>query len=183
MPVGMSAGDTGDGDGGIDGGTVGSAGLLPIPGMPPSGPYAGTAPGGGVGDPIGPEGIPDSAAPSGLGVGPGRGRPIGVPNAGAPGLVTGSALPQLRQNFMPSGFSPRHTTQMPGNPGAGGGVCATACARELPQFRQNDDPVGLSWPHIEQRIVPLTLNPIRVSQQPQGSGMGASRFATPRRSC
>ena len=54
---------------------------------------------------------------------------------------------------------------------------------ELPQFRQNDYPAGLSWPHFEQRIgplsVPLTLNPIQVSQQPQVSGMGAGRFATP----
>ncbi|HEX7836057.1 MAG TPA: hypothetical protein VF469_01275 [Kofleriaceae bacterium] len=49
----------------------------------------------------------------------------------------------------------------------------------LPQFKQNDDPAGLSWPHIEQRIVPLTLNPIQVSQQPLSTGMGASRFATP----
>jgi hypothetical protein len=50
---------------------------------------------------------------------------------------------------------------------------------ELPQFRQNDDPAGLSWPHFEQRIVPLSLNPLQVSQQPQVSGMGAGRFATP----
>ncbi len=68
----------------------------------------------------------------------------------APGPVI--ALPQLRQNFMPGGFSPRQTLQMLGNPAARGGVCARAGAIELPQFRQNDDPGGLSWPHIEQRI-------------------------------
>jgi hypothetical protein len=58
---------------------------------------------------------------------------------------------------MPGGFSPRHTPQMLGNPGAADGVCAKACGpavNELPQFKQNDDPGGLSWPHIEQRIVP-----------------------------
>jgi hypothetical protein len=66
---------------------------------------------------------------------------------------------------MLAGFSPRQTphTEMPGNPCGEPGVCAKACAlepaepdeRELPQFRQNDDPAGLSWPHFEQRIVPL----------------------------
>jgi hypothetical protein len=116
----------------------------------------------------------------GIGVGPGRGA-IGAPNAGSAAPVGVNALPQLRQNFIPGGFSPRHMPQTMtlGNPACGGGVCA----RELPQFRQNDDPPGLSWPHIEQRIVPLTLNPIQVSQQPQVSGMGAGRFATPCRAC
>jgi hypothetical protein len=182
MPVAMSAGETGVGCGGIDGGTVGSDGLPDMPGTPPSGPYAGIGLPDGVW-PNGPEGIPDMAAPSGLGVGRGGDRMTGAANAGEPTLVCGSALPQLRQYFMPGGFSPRHTTHSPGNPWAGDGVCPWACARELPQFRQNDDPVGLSWPHIEQRIVPLTLNPIQVSQQPQGSGMGAGLFATPGRSC
>jgi len=67
-----------------------------------------------------------------------------------------SALPQLRQNFMPGGFSPRHTLQVldVGNPWGRAGVCPNAGANELPQFRQNDDPGGLSWPHIEQRIGP-----------------------------
>jgi hypothetical protein len=65
-----------------------------------------------------------------------------------------------------------------GNPGAGIWVGAYACASELPQFRQNDDPAGLSWPHIEQRIVSPTLNPIQVSQQPEGTGMGTGWFAT-----
>lgn len=81
-----------------------------------------------------------------------------------------SAPPQLRQNFIPGGFSPRHAGQIVGNPGPEPGVWAKACgadavgASELPQFRQNDEPAGLSWPHIEQRIVPLTLNPYGVSQ-------------------
>src|SRR5262245_53478600 len=101
----MSAGEIGVVCGGIDGGTVGSD-LPDIPGMSPSGPYAGI----GLADgawPIGPDGIPDIAAPSGLGVGPGRERTRGA-FAGAPALC-GSALPQLRQYFMPGGFSPRHT--------------------------------------------------------------------------
>ena len=95
--------------------------------------------------------------------------PIGDPDGIIPAWDP-SALPQLRQNFIPGGFSPRHTPQMAGNPGGGVGVCpyaggATAGASELPQLRQNDDPAGLSWPHIEQRIGPLGLNPRRVSQQ------------------
>jgi hypothetical protein len=62
-----------------------------------------------------------------------------------------SDAPQLRQNFMPGGFSPRHIWQIVGNPAAGAGVCA-AEARALPQFKQNDAPGRLSWPHTEQRI-------------------------------
>ena len=96
--------------------------------------------------------------------------------------VPAKALPQLRQNFIPGGFSPRHTLQtLPGNGRGAAGVCP--CAKELPQFRQNDDPGGLSWPHIEQRIVPLTLNPSRVSQQDPASGMAAGRFATHAATC
>jgi hypothetical protein len=111
----------------------------------------------------------------------------GVPNAGEPARDCRSALPQLRQNFMPGGFSPRHAahTDMPGNPGGDAGVCPKACAAEvpevseLPQFRQNEAPTGLSWPHFKQRIDSLTVNPIQVSQQPEVSGMGTDRFATP----
>jgi hypothetical protein len=189
---------------------VGS-GAVPVHGAPPSGPYAGTAPtcaecapptgppgsppigpdaspaSGPEGNPpIGPEGIPGIGPPL-AGVDPGR--PIGPPYAGRLALVPGSALPQLRQYFIPGGFSPWHVpqTEMAGNPCADPGVCAKACApdkpeSELPQFRQNDDPIGLSWPHFEQRIIPiipLSLNPVQVSQQPQVSGMGAGRFATP----
>jgi hypothetical protein len=72
----------------------------------------------------------------------------GIADGGAPA----SALPQLRQNFMPAGFSPRHTPHTVGNPGPCAGVCPNAGANELPQLRQNADPDGLSWPHIEQRI-------------------------------
>jgi hypothetical protein len=167
-PVGISP--SAIGDGGTVGGIVGSG--SPSPGAPPSGPYAGTAPSGpdgrfGIGVPTQP--------PPGIGVGPDLATPPLW--AGIAGALGASELPQLRQNFIPGGFSPWHTahTTILGNPAGGGGVCA----RELPQFRQNDDPPGLSWPHIEQRIVPLTLNPIQVSQQPQVSGMGAGRFATP----
>jgi hypothetical protein len=177
------------GAGGIDASMAGSGGSEPIPGMPPTGPNSGTAEaGGGENPPIGPGGMPGigppSIGPPAMGLGSGPGRPIGPPDAGDPAPVDASELPQLRQNFMPGGFSPWHTphTEMPGNPCAEGGVCAKACApedSELPQFRQNDDPAGLSWPHFEQRIVPLTLNPIQVSQQPQASGMGAGRFTTP----
>jgi hypothetical protein len=191
IPSATGAGDTASGASGL------------ILGVPPIGPDGGIPPESGDGNPpIGPDGMPGIGPPSagpppsgpgigiGIGIEPGR----GPPNAGDPVLAGWSGLPQLRQNFIPGGFSPRHTphTEMPGNPCAGGGVCAKACApdeptdptdRELPQFRQNDDPAGLSWPHFEQRIgplsVPLTLNSIHVSQQPQVSGMGAGRFATP----
>jgi hypothetical protein len=183
MLVGMRPSETGTAfgwsDGGIDGGTVGSSPAAMV-GSPPIGPNGGTPPPGVDGNPpIGPDGIPDIGPPSwaarGAGVGPGRA--IGPAYAGADAADGVNALPQLRQYFMPGGFSPRHSaqTEIPGNPDGTAGVCA----RELPQFRQNDDPPGLSWPHIEQRIVPLTLNPIQVSQQPQVSGMGAGWFATP----
>jgi hypothetical protein len=92
IPVAMSAGEIGDGDGGIEGGTVGSGGSLPLPGMPPSGPNAGTPPIGVPGNPpIGPDGMPDSGppigAPIGLGPGVGPGRLAGATNAGDPELV------------------------------------------------------------------------------------------------
>lgn len=100
-------------------------------------------------------------------IGPGGGMPGNGPGGGICGggiICAGtfgceafwSALPQLRQNFMPGGFSPRQTLQVfdVGNPCGGRGVCPNAGANELPQFRQNDDPGGLSWPHIEQRIGP-----------------------------
>ncbi len=88
--------------------------------------------------------------PGGDAIGPGGGIMPGAIGGIAPGALI--ALPQLRQNFIPGGFSPRQTLQMLGNPAAGGEVCAKAGAIELPQFRQNEDPGGLSWPHIEQRI-------------------------------
>ena len=93
----------------------------------------------------------DDGGPSGMIVGPGAG-------------IALSELPQLRQNFMYAGFSPRHIGQMAGNPCAAAGVCigGGGAAIELPQFKQNDDPAGLSWPHKEQRISPPT--PDRVSQ-------------------
>jgi hypothetical protein len=134
-------------------------------------------------------GAPNAGAPIGGGDIIGGGTP-GAPRPGAP--ITGiaddavSALPQLRQNFMPGGFSPRHTPQIVGNPGGGAGVWPWAwgpAANELPQFRQNDDPAGLSWPHIEQRIGPLTVYPWRVSQQPLVSGMASGRFATHQPTC
>jgi hypothetical protein len=87
MLVGIRPSAIGDGDGGIDGGTVGS-GALADHGVPPSGPYAGTAPAGFDGPPsgpdgkpasgpdgnppIGPEGIPGIGPPIGPGVGPDR---------------------------------------------------------------------------------------------------------------
>jgi hypothetical protein len=132
------------------------AGPGPIPG--PGGGIGGIGPGGGIG-----------------GIGPGGGVAIAL-----------RALPQLRQNFMPGGFSPRQTEHRLGNPWAGGGVwpkAGAAGASELPQFKQNDDPGGLSWPHIEQRISPLALIPRRVSQQHAVSGMASRRFATHDASC
>ena len=129
---------------------------------------------------------PRGDAEGGLAIGPPGGIPIGIGGAtsggGAP-PVDASALPQLRQNFMPGGFSPRQTPHTLGNPGAPEGVCANEGASELPQFRQNDDPDGLSWPHIEQRIGPLTLKPSPVSQHRGGTGMAPGRFATHRIHC
>lgn len=164
--VGVIPSETGGGDGDI-GGMAGFSGAGKPPlgsdDMPGIGPRVGLGAGTGTGP--------------GTGIGPGG--PIGPPNAGDPGLGCASALPQLRQNLIPGGFSPWHTphTETPGNLCHAGGVCP--CARELPQFRQNDAPDGLSWPHFEQRIVPLTVNPIQVSQQLNLAGMGSGRFATP----
>jgi hypothetical protein len=89
-------------------------------------------PGGGDGKPpIGPDGMPGigppraaiaaGIAPGGPGIAPGNATGRGPANAGGGDAAWGSALPQLRQNFMPAGFSPRHTAQIdvPGNPGAG----------------------------------------------------------------
>jgi hypothetical protein len=79
------------------------------------------------------------------------GAPVAGACAGEPGEVC-SVAPQLRQNFIPAGFSPRHAPQMAGNPPAGAGVCVGGGASALPQFKQNDDPGGLWWPQAEQRI-------------------------------
>jgi hypothetical protein len=106
---------------------------------------------------------------------------MGTAEGGAPA----SALPQLRQNFIPGGFSPRQTPHTVGNPAGAAGVCPNAGASELPQLRQYADPDGLSWPHIEQRIAigPPSLNPCPVSQHHAVSGMGPGRFATPSAPC
>jgi hypothetical protein len=74
-------------------------------------------------------------------------------NAGEPGVVACNAPPQLRQNFIPAGFSPRHEGQITGNPAACAGVCVGGGASALPQLRQNDDPGGLWWPQDEQRSI------------------------------
>ena len=42
------------------------------------------------------------------------------------GTPPASALPQLRQNFIPGGFSPRHTPHTVGNPAGAAGVCPKA---------------------------------------------------------
>jgi hypothetical protein len=102
---------------------------------------------------------------------------IGAPpiGGGALGAAAASPLPQLRQNFMPGGFSPRHVPQITGNPGDDGGVCPYAgggADSALPQFRQNDDPAGLSWPQIEQRI----SVPEAVSQPARRAGMVSGWF-------
>ena len=96
-----------------------------------------------------------NATEAGVASGP-PGAIIGAPMAGAcagePGVVCCSVAPQLRQNFMPGGFSPRHAPQMTGNPAAWAGVCVGGGASALPQFKQNDDPGGLWWPQAEQHI-------------------------------
>jgi hypothetical protein len=48
---------------------------------------------------------------------------IGFPPNGG-GAVAGRVVPQLRQNFMPSGFGAWHAGHATGNPEAAGGVCA-----------------------------------------------------------
>jgi hypothetical protein len=157
---------------------VGCIASAPRLGMPLYAPLAGID----GNPPIGPDGIPGIGPPSAAceaGIGPGAAGRAAASRSPSP-AIGASALPQLRQNFIPAGFSPRHTPQtvVAGNPWAGSWVGAYAWASELPQFRQNDDPAGLSWPHIEQRIVSPTLNPIQVSQQPRAAGMGTGRFAT-----
>jgi hypothetical protein len=96
-----------DGPGEVAGGTIG----VPIEG-PLIGP-GGPMPGGPM--PGGP--MPGGPMPGG----PIEGGPIeGGPIEG--GFIWGSALPQLRQNFMPGGLSPRQTGHWVGNPGGGAGV-------------------------------------------------------------
>ena len=103
----------------------------------------------------------EAIGPPGAGAisGPGAGDIIGAPTAGPNGFIAGvvgciaSVAPQLRQNFMLPGFSPRHCAQMTvGNPDAGGGVAVGGGASAVPQFKQNDEPGGLWWPQAEQRI-------------------------------
>jgi len=104
---------------------VGGTLIGPAPGRPSgigngpatSGPDDGiTAPIDGPGPPIGPpidgppfDIAPWGIAPCGVGIGPG-----GMPDGG--GVIAPRALPQLRQNFMPGGFSPRQTEHVLGNP-------------------------------------------------------------------
>src|SRR5262245_11962286 len=134
----------------------------------------GPAVGGGIAGPGG-----GSLLGSGAGVanGPGGGIAdgaiIGAPTATGPAA---SDTPQLRQNFMPGGFSPRHALQIVGNPPLAAGVCASAAASALPQFKQNDDPGGLWWPQAEQR----SIDPLwhRVSRKARRSGMAHGLFAT-----
>lgn len=135
---------------------IGPGGGMPIgPGGIPIGPGGGIPPARG-GAPIGPGGgIPPACCAAMIwrtaaGVSAIKVAGTGTADGGAPA----SALPQLRQNFMPGGFSPRHTPHTLGNPAAPAGVWPKAGASELPQLRQNADPDGLSWPHIEQRIGP-----------------------------
>ena len=125
---------------------------------PLGGAYAGFGVEYGTGDAIGP---------------PGGGAIIGAPPAGAgandgePGVVCESVAPQLRQNFIPGGFSPPHPlhlTMPPGNPPPEAGVDAGAAASAVPQFKQNDDPGGLWWPQAEQRSITPLLH--RVSRKP-----------------
>jgi hypothetical protein len=157
---------------------IGGPGIGIAPGI--GGPDIGIAPG--IGGPgIGPGGIGPMLGGAIIGAPP-IGAIIGAPNGdGAAGGMLASPLPQLRQNFMPGGFSPRHEGQIVGNPEAEGGVCPYAGGgvdNELPQLRQNDDPAGLSWPHIEQRIVTFTLSSHPgVSQHATVSGMGSGLFA------
>jgi hypothetical protein len=148
--------DTVDGRPARGGDASGPRGAKPGPPAPVPTPICGGAPigcatGGAINGPDG------AAIGDGVANGPAGGATIGAPsggaNAGEPGVVC-SAAPQLRQNFIPGGFSPRHDPQMiAGNPPLGAGVCVGGGASALPQFRQNDDPGGLWWPQDEQRSI------------------------------
>lgn len=80
-------------------------------------------------------------------------------SAGKPGLEGAPGLcmrePQLRQKFIPGGFTAAQLGhRRPGNPAAGWGVglagFAAVCAANLdPQPRQKIDPGGLSRPQLE----------------------------------
>ena len=174
---GAAAGDAigpgGDALGPAGGGANGAAGL---PGI-----GAGVANGPGAG-------IPGAGIPGGGAIGAAITGPPGAwitgaggAYAGALGAVAASAAPQLRQNFIPGGFSPRQAEHITGNPGAGPGVCAGAAASAEPQFKQNDDPGGLWWPQAEQRSITPLLP--RVSRKHQRWEMARGRFATGVASC
>ena len=142
------------------------------------------------GEAIGPPGAFAIGIGAGVANGPGGGMPppggdiIGAPTAG-PGANAGAALasdaPQLRQNFIPGGFSPRQLPQITGNPPPPPGVCAGAAASAVPQFKQNDDPGGLWWPQAEQRSITPLLP--RVSRKASTWEMARGRFATGGASC
>jgi hypothetical protein len=122
----------------------------------------GTTPGGG------------KAAPgTSVARGPAGGMPGIAPGCGVGAVAACSDVPQLRQNRIPGGFSPRQAGQIAGNPAPVAGVFAAPAASAVPQFKQNDDPGGLSWPHIEQRI---GLSPQPISQQRTAAGMASGRF-------
>ncbi len=161
---------------GPPGGMPGGGAIIgaPTPGGPAGGANAG-APGGEPGG-------ANAGAPGGGGANAGApgGEPGGA-NAGAPGVVPASAAPQLRQNFIPGGFSPRQVVQITGNPAPAPGVCAGAAANAVPQFKQNDDPGGLWWPQAEQRSITPLLT--RVSRKANAWEMGQGRFATWVASC
>ncbi len=141
MGAGITADRTGAGTGGCEGGGIPMLGPGACTGkpMPTTGPLGASAPIGGC---------------TGLAIIPGAAAGIAGTGAGLP--IPGARLePQLRQNRIPGGFSPRqtgHIVDIAGNPTGADGVCAIGGVNELPQFRQNDDPDGLSWPHIVQRI-------------------------------
>jgi hypothetical protein len=144
--------------------TEGSVELAGV-GVPQRGHVIVLAPDGWRGLASGPRGaafVPTARAPAvgdpgGVANGPDGGI-IGAPRPGAkegePGVVCCNVAPQLRQNFIPGGFSPRHAPQITDNPAPGPGVCAVGGgASALPQFRQNDEPTGLWWPQLEQRSI------------------------------
>jgi hypothetical protein len=125
-----------------------------------------------------PGGIPGGGAIIGA---PTPGGPEGGAKAGDPGVVAASDAPQLRQNFIPGGFSPRQLPQITGNPAPPPGVCAGAADSAVPQFKQNDDPGGLWWPQAEQRSITPLLP--RVSRNTKRWEMVPGGFATGGASC
>ena len=137
---------------------------------PPSGPPIEGPPmpigGGIIGPPI--PGAPMAGAPMAGAAN------AGAPNAGPPDGACASAVPQLRQNFMPGGFSPRqtgHIGQATRRPDG-----ESAQLQERARFRSSGRTttrLGFRGHTSNNASSPLSLNPGGVSRTTLGLGNGA----------